>query len=69
MKNIGYGPTMTVGELIEKLMGFPPDLPVLATWEGIFTAIQPDEISVGKPTEPTDEPGTERDEALIINVD
>ena len=34
-----YVETPTVGDLIKELSKFPPDAPVLATWEGVFQRI------------------------------
>lgn len=58
--------TMTVGELIEKLTGYPRDMPVLATWENIKTVFDPANFSVESFAT-----GHEEDRAmcLIIGVD
>lgn len=45
MKTVkNFDPTMTAGELIEKLKEFPPETPVMGTWEGICVEIVPDKI-------------------------
>ena len=41
------GETMTVGELIEVLGDYDPDIAVLATWEGVFTGIRKEKIFLG----------------------
>jgi hypothetical protein len=41
-------PTMTVSELREKLNEYPQDMPVFATWEGVWAYIQPEAFVVEK---------------------
>lgn len=46
MRKITYGmhpaeETMTVSDLRQALKEFPPDAPVLFTWEGIHVPVQP----------------------------
>ena len=37
---------MTVNELIEQLKTLPPNLPVYATWEGVFVEIKKENIDL-----------------------
>ena len=41
--------TMTVGELIETLKDYDPDIAVLATWEGVVTGIRKESIFTVSP--------------------
>lgn len=38
--------TMTIAELREELSRYPDDMAVLATWEGIYTAFNVDNIDI-----------------------
>jgi hypothetical protein len=40
------GSTMTVAELREKLNQYPPDMPVIAQWEGTWNMIEYDAFDV-----------------------
>lgn len=39
--------TATVGDMIEFLSQFPSEMPMVATWEGIHTAIKFDRVESG----------------------
>ncbi len=39
-------PTMTAGELTNLLAKYPPDMPVLAAWEGVLAPINADKFEV-----------------------
>jgi len=54
--------TMTVGELREKLNSYPDDMPVLATWEGLFVQIDSACFSVSKVSHI-------RHDCVVIDVD
>jgi hypothetical protein len=41
--------TMTVGELREVLAGYPADMAVVATWEGIHVPLAPKDFATGVP--------------------
>jgi hypothetical protein len=44
------GDTLTVGELKALLGKYRDSMPVLATWEGIYTLMHPDNVSLDTPT-------------------
>lgn len=44
----GKRKTMTISDLKKKLDEFPDDLPVFATWEGVYAYIEPENFSVEK---------------------
>jgi len=58
------GQTMTVKELIEKLDEYHKDMPVIFTWEGIYTFVDNDDFKVS--FEQTTESSAE--DCLIIDV-
>lgn len=39
------GETLTVGELVDKLSEYPSDMPVISTWERVYTFIGNDDFS------------------------
>lgn len=41
-----YDSTLTVAEMMEKLSHYPPDLPVMAEWDGINTCFDFDGFEV-----------------------
>ena len=60
------GETITVSELRDELAKFPPDMPVMAQWEGCHAYIDPSSFGVEKISK-----GFAEDECdcLVINVD
>lgn len=59
--------TMTVGEFIDKLKKYPVNMPVLATWETIFTAFEKKKFRIEKHFNGGKE--SESCNVLIIDVD
>jgi len=57
--------TLTVSELIACLQKFPPDMPVVAAWEGIFVGIKDENINIDSPLPYSGK----KLNALIIHVD
>lgn len=39
---------MTVSELISELSKYPPDMPVVATWEGVAAGIRAENFDLSK---------------------
>lgn len=60
------GKTMTVAELKKKLDGYPDDMPVFGTWEGVRGYVVPKNFSVEKVSKghPDD-----RCDCLLIDVE
>lgn len=56
--------TMTVKELIEKLLEYPMSMPVLATWDDLRVGIRPENFYIAN--EP--DTGWSSKEQLIIDV-
>jgi hypothetical protein len=54
INNHVYAETMTVGELRDELSKYPPDMPVLATWEGVTREIRTENFEVSEYGTPKD---------------
>jgi hypothetical protein len=65
--------TMTTGELINQLKSYPPDTPVMATWEGVLRSVTPDRFQIEdldmEREDPPDCSISAKIDCLVIDVD
>jgi hypothetical protein len=64
--NFPIGVTMTVAEVREKLAEFPPDMPVIAEWEGTWNYFAPVDFRVERHGKCRSEDDCD---CLVVNVD
>lgn len=62
----GVGKTATVEELKAALEKYPSEMPVIATWEGIYSFIDADLFEVGEWYIGSE---ADREKCLVIDVD